>query len=376
MLMGSAALLLLLFTMHYVMPLSAQTSLEPESSAGAFQGVIATAMNSNPQQFPQVGMWLKTRDTAFLTCVFPNVPGLRLDGWIFENAERALSLDSVNLPGDHQIEFRHRFRQQSAVLLVTTVTAEPEAVELIGRIEIDAKRLPPGASADKAIDASLEILHHTINSHQVWIKQRVRGEPDLAPDICFQLMRGPAFQNAPVDSFINLSIAPQVSPLQAENYWEYVKRSFIFTDKGRTFLDQTQRTETAKKHNWSADDPRSSPHPLAQAYFGVWQEVPNSTYCSPTRYVYPVIGVVSKDGKYLVALADSSPRYLYQAWIDCIHDYAQFLPASAPLAQRTWRRKFYAMENDPNALLARVGRDFPGAMKLKDSRIGSAKPQL
>ena len=77
------------------------------------------------------------------------------------------------------------------------------------------------------------------------------------------------------------------------------------------------------------------------------------------------MGVVSTDGKYIVAVASDSPRFMLQAWIDCVHDYARFLPADAPLAKRTWRRKFYAMENDPDALLARVARDFPEAMKLK-----------
>lgn len=349
----------------------AQTKLDPERKTEAFQGIVATAINPNPAEYPQISIRLKTRDTAYLMGVFPNVPGLRLDAWIFENGEGALQLDSVRLPADHQLEFRHRFRRQPAVVLVTTVTAEPEAIELLGRIELDTAKLPAGEAAGQAVDAALEILHQTMSSHQVWIGKRVTVEPDLAPDICFQLTEGPAFQSAPTGSFVNLSVIPHVLPEQAQNYWEFVKRSFIFTERGRTFLDQTQRTETARKHNWPPDDPRSSPHPLAQAYFGVWQKVPKSTYCSRTRYVYPVIGVVSNDGKYLVALADESPRYLFQAWIDCIHDYTRFLPASAPIAQRTWRRKFYALQNNPDALLARVTQDFPAAVKLRDQKTSA-----
>ncbi len=129
-------------------------------------------------------------------------------------------------------------------------------------------------------------------------------------------------------------------------------------------LHETGRTEIASKHDLPQDDPRNNP-PLAQSYFGVWQNVPKVTYCSPTRYVYPVMGVISTDGEYLVAVASDSPGFMLQAWIDCVHDYARFLPPHVPLAERTWRRKFYAMENDPDALLARVARDFPEAMKLK-----------
>ena len=345
---------------------AAPRGLEPEQPDDAIQGIIATAINPNPEKYPQMGAWLKTRDIAFLTCLFPNVPGLRLDGWIYESSQHYLSLESVSLPADHKLEFRHRFREHPEVMHVMTVTGEPGAIELRGRLELDDKAAPDhrnnDMSFDQAVDASLGTMHRFINGYSPWVGERVPGAPDLAPDICYQLVRAPAFRSAPFENPRHGFLIKYAGV--AGSYWEFVKRSFIFTDRGLTLLHETERTEIASKHDLPQDDLRNNP-PLAQSYFGVWQNVPKVTYCSPTGYTYPVMGVVSTDGKYLVAVASDSPRFMLQAWIDCVHDYARFLPADAPLAKRTWRRKFYAMENDPDALLARVARDFPEAMKLK-----------
>ena len=70
----------------------AQTGLEPEESADAFQGIIATAINSNPEKYPQMGVWLRTRDIAYLSVLFPSVPGLRMDAWIYESSQPYLAL--------------------------------------------------------------------------------------------------------------------------------------------------------------------------------------------------------------------------------------------------------------------------------------------
>ena len=69
------------------------------------------------------------------------------------------------------------------------MTAEPGAIELRGHLELDEKKLRPDVPADQAIDASLAIMHRRIDVYQPWIGKRVPGDPDLAPDICYQLMR-------------------------------------------------------------------------------------------------------------------------------------------------------------------------------------------
>jgi hypothetical protein len=101
-------------------------------------------------------------------------------------------------------------------------------------------------------------------------------------------------------------------------------------------------------------------------YVGVWQDVPKtnpkgwSDY-SPDRYTTTVIGAVSRDRKHLAALANDSASGMSQAWHDCMHNNPQWLPAQAPPEKRVWRLKIYVMENAPDALLARVVKDFPNA---------------
>src|SRR5205814_548249 len=136
-------------------------------------------------------------------------------------------------------------------------------------------------------------------------KGKDQGLPkDLPPlNLCcgFQRSRG-AFGNYP------------------DPFPEFVARSFIFTEKGQTFLDKTVRRKLPKA---AADDPRTNP-PWIQDYSPVWLPVKppvtgNTWYdCSPDRYTIPVMGVVSRDKKHLVALASDASDRLCQAWAPCI----------------------------------------------------------
>jgi hypothetical protein len=150
-----------------------------------------------------------------------------------------------------------------------------------------------------------------------------------------------------------------------------VRRSFIYTESGRTFLLDTHRRKIL--HRFPDDDPRNNP-PWVQMYVGVWRPVPGvqgqgwAEY-STDRYTIPVIGTVSRDGKHLFALANGSADSLCNAWHDCLHNNPKWMPADAPPAEQRWRLKVYLMPNDPEALLARVVRDFPEAAALKEGRV-------
>jgi hypothetical protein len=169
------------------------------------------------------------------------------------------------------------------------------------------------------------------------------ADPQLL-NLCWQLRRAPAFASKP------------------DPYPEFVKRCFIFTEKGVVFLDKTTRRPIPVR---PADDPCNNP-PWVQMYVGLWQEVPRTNPkgwadCSPDRYAATVIGAVSRDRKHLAALANDSATSMSQAWHDCMHNNPLWLPANAPPEKRTWRLKIYVMENDPDALMARVLKDFPDA---------------
>jgi len=48
-----------------------------------------------------------------------------------------------------------------------------------------------------------------------------------------------------------------------------------------------------------------------------------------------------------------------------MHNNPLWLPAKAPPERRVWWLRLYVMENDPDALMARVLKDFPNAKRKR-----------
>lgn len=286
--------------------------------------VVAVADNPDPRTLPTLSfsqmVWKSGDGKKLLPTVvskFPNVPGVICDAWCYESGW--LEFLDARAIDKGRVEFRHRVRQYPHVVLVSTVTPEPGAVELLVRFEVK----------DQAGELPKDLR---------------------SPNVCFQMLRAPAFASKP------------------DAYSEFAKRCFIFTESGRTFLDKTPRRPSPLV---PADDPQNNP-PWVQMYSAIWRRS-SENYTSwswplpplwiaahsPDRYTTPVIGVASRDGKYLVALGNGSAETILQAYHDCLHNNAEWLPRNAPLARRTWRLKIYVMENDPEVLLRRVANDFP-----------------
>jgi hypothetical protein len=272
--------------------------------------MLVTATNPEPDRLPTLGVW--QRDTLTLvSAAFPNVPEFACDSWCYESDVDYLGATALD---GGRLELRHRLRETPNVLWVTTVTPEPGAVEFAARVRVEAGAAPG------------------------WVP---------CPNLCWQLRRAPRFAGAP------------------DPYPEFVKRCFIFTRQGLTFLHQTQRRPIPVR---AANDPYNNPV-WVQMYVGEWQDVPEAgptswAAYSPDRYTTTVIGTVSRDGRYLAAIANDSAPLMAQAWHDCLHNNPLWLPPDAPWTERVWRLRIYAMENDPDALLARVGQDFPKARHL------------
>jgi dienelactone hydrolase len=289
-------------------PLGASTSTPPN--------MIATATNPEPERLPTLGVWTEEKSNpghplTMVSAAFPNVPSFVCDAWCYESTLEFLGARGLD---GGRLEVRHRCSDQPHVLLITTITPEPGAVEFLVRATTDP-------AADQPLPANL-----------------------LAPNLCWQLRRAPGFRSAP------------------DPYPEFIQRCFIFTASGRTFLDRTVRRKIPVR---PADDRYNNP-PWVQMYVGDWQAVPEAgtnswADYSPDRYTTRIIGAVSRDGRHLAAIANDSTTGMCQAWHDCLHNNAQWTPAEAPPAQRRWRVKIYAMENDPEALLRRVNKDFPAA---------------
>ena len=277
--------------------------------------MILSATTPNPQILPTLGVWQQNEQTL-VSASFPNVPDFTCDSWCYESNVDFIGAHAL---GEGKIELRHRDRGQPHVIIVTTVTPEPGAVEFAAHVELDK---------DKPSNSSMP-----------------ESPPSL--NLCWQLRHAPMFASQP------------------DPYPEFVKRCFIFTDNGMTFLDRTVRRKIPCR---PADHSYNNP-PWVQMYVGLWQHVPEAgpdswADYSPDRYTTTVIGAVSRDGKYLTALANDSATNMCQAWHDCMHNNPRWLPADAPTAERIWRLKIYVMENDLEALLARVGMDFPNAKHL------------
>jgi hypothetical protein len=288
------------------------------SPSGVRAAELVRAKNPAPQRLPSLRVYNDDKFSrgnvlTMVAATFPNVPEFTCDAWCYESAVDFL--DARALDGG-KVQLRHRCREQPRVIVVTTVTPEPGAVEFLARL----------APAEGAAAA------------------RPADPPGL--NLCWQLRHARLFASKP------------------DPYPEFVKRCFLFTEKGVVFLDQTIRRPIPVR---PADDPYNNP-PWVQMYVGADQTVPKSNPTdwaaySPDRYVAPVIGVVSRDRKYLAALANDSATVMCQAWHDCMHNNPPWLPAASPVEQRIWRLKVYVMENDPQALLARVLRDFPNARR-------------
>lgn len=277
-----------------------------------------TARNPDPQKLPTLSVYQDTKFSpgqllTMVTARFPNVPDFTCDSWCYESAVDFLGARALD---GGSVQLRHRYRDQPQAVVVTTVTPEPGAVEFLARLE-------PAQGSPAPLPAS---------------------PPGL--NLCWQLRLASGFASRP------------------DPYPEFIRRCFLYTGQGRVFLDKTVRRPIPVR---AADDRYNNP-PWVQMYVGTWQTVPPTNPkawadYSPDRYSATVIGAVSRDGKYLAAIANDSADTMCQAWHDCMHNNPNWLPANAPPEKRTWRLRIYAMENDPDALLARVLKDFPNARR-------------
>ncbi|MHC4538427.1 MAG: hypothetical protein ACYTEO_08105 [Planctomycetota bacterium] len=259
---------------------------------------------------------------TFVSANFPDVPGCTCESWCYES-----ELDFVDFRKleDGKLELRHRVRSQPHVLIVTTATPQPGAVEFVARPVLDDRQ-----------------------DSEAHLPKKLPGL-----NMCFQLKNAETFCSQP------------------DPYPEFVRRCFIFTGEGRTFLLQTHRRKIL--HRWPAEHRYNTP-PWVQMYVGVWRPVPDvqgqgwAEY-STDRYTIPVIGAVSRDGQHLAAVANSSASMMAQAWHDCLHNNPMWTPEDAPPVKRRWRVKVYVVPNDPKSLLDQVAKDFPTAMKLQEKRV-------
>ncbi len=196
---------------------------------------------------------------------------------------------------------RHRMGKLPHVILVSELPPQPGKVQFVLRAELD-----PEQGADKQLPAQLPHLNFCLSL------KRARGCFDPYPD----------------------------------PFPEFIGRSFIFTEAGRTFLDTIPRGKISERYGASDADPRNNP-PWVARY-------------RAESFTAPIIGVVSRDKQHLIAIGSSTCDAVAQAWAPCIHNFSQWVPRDAPPEQQRWRWNVYVMPNDSDALRERVAEDFPG----------------
>lgn len=267
-----------------------------------------------PVYAPQHFVWIRES----------KIPGCLLDLFCYEHSQ--VTLVETRKRPNGAFELRHRSNQDAHVLLITHVTPEPGAVELVIHAEVD-----------KSVAAAGKLP---------------RELP--SPNLCFRVKRSE-------DCFASFPFG----------FPDFIGRCFIFTESGQKFLLDTKRFPLPRA---AKDDPRNNP-PYVQQYFPVWQPLPDESQGqtwynrSTDRFIVPVMGVVSRDKKSLTAIANDTSDLMTQAWQECLHNNPKWSPATAPPEEQRWRVKIYIMPNDPKLLLERVAHDFPAAMKLREKAV-------
>ncbi|MCK4375561.1 MAG: hypothetical protein KAX19_09535 [Candidatus Brocadiae bacterium] len=158
---------------------------------------------------------------------------------------------------------------------------------------------------------------------------------------------------------------------------DFVARCFVFTDKGLTQLKDTQRFPCAMRPSKDSGDRFSkranSDRPWIQSYSPAWERLPlaggqPAPGFSSARITYPIMGVISHDGKYLAAVAWPETWRMNQLWLSCIHPWPCLLTADYDPAsrQRVSRGKLYILPNDTAMLLERFEGDFPDWQALAE----------
>jgi hypothetical protein len=130
------------------------------------------------------------------------------------------------------------------------------------------------------------------------------------------------------------------------NQSNYINKSFIFTGRGLTRLDKTRRTEEAMYRGGQVYVPR-----------GINLDDVNPRPISPDQPVNGLIGCVSADDRYLLAMAWDQTQELFQGVIVCLHNDPRVGGLKAGETKKL-HGKIYFLPNDPRALLKRHERDF------------------
>ena len=299
--------------------------------------LIVQSTNPDPNTLASLSVWHRPEDDhgVYVTIDYPSIPNSATDAFCFEGGSRFSSASAI---ADGALELRYDVTNHPHVTMITTVTPEAGAVVFVSRYEAD-----PGQTISSGL----------FSSGMCNICYKPNSKAGIAP---------------PVGSLFYYGTSA------SGKYPDYVRRCYFFSrDDGGTTATMSLGDTERFPHPTIMDpeDYRNHPWPWIQVYIGEWQPKPNpghEGWCSTDKYTKTVIWCESVNKQYLLALASDSAEFQFQGW-GCLHNLPQWLPLDGSPEERTWTMKVYLMENDPNALLERTTKDFPG---LADQPYASA----
>lgn len=237
-----------------------------------------------------------------------------------------LSVSGPNLPGQTlDIWYLEAFCRSGSTQRDWWQTVFPHKTTLVSASR-DGKRLQFLTRFDPAV----EVIHE------------VRADKDEV-EFNFKLTNK---GNAPVDVNWFQPACIRVGRFTGRSQSNYMARSFIFTERGLTMLDQTRRTEEAVYRGGQVYVPKGinladvNPRPL----------------CGDSP-INGLIGCFSADDKWLLATASDNTHELFEGIFVCLHSDPH-LGGLAPGETKRVRSRLYLMKNDVKALLKRYRRDF------------------
>lgn len=261
----------------------------------------------------------RRQEDATVIVAFPDHPELNCAIWCYEDK---LGQPATWAKEGQELILQHRSAENARLKVTTTFTPCADGVTQVVAVEGDTE-------------------------------EETRAINQVNP--CFQFRRSSAFGEA--------------GDGKLDYVDDFVARSFVFTDRGFTLLKDTQRFPCAMKSAKAGDrfaERANSDRPWIQSYSPVWERFPGeggnrAAGWSSARITYPIMGVVSRDGKYLAAVAWPETYRMNQLWLCCVHPWPCLLTADYNPAtkKRVSRGKLYVLPNDAAMLLARFEQDFP-----------------
>ena len=157
------------------------------------------------------------------------------------------------------------------------------------------------------------------------------------------------------------------------NLVDFAERCFLYTVRGPVGMMDTGR---GPMKDFGRDAVENRP-PWTQWYVPIQAVHPGDIWAfgaSGDRPLCGLVGVSSRDGRWLSAMGCTTAWTLGQGWHDCIHLVPQMQAyLDEPSSRITHRSVIYVMANDKQKLLESYSRDFPSHEEDKAVQLSVGK---